>query len=329
MKIIIPGGTGQVGTLLTRAFARDGHQVVVLSRQPGVSPLCRAVAWDGMTIESWADELEGADAVINLAGRSVNCRYTAANRRRIMESRVRSTRAIGRAIGQCQTPPRVWLQASTATLYAHRLDGPNDEATGILGGSEANAPDTWRFSIEVANAWERAAREAILPRTRQVLLRSAITLSPDRGGAFDLLLRLVRLGLGGAAGDGRQFVSWIHETDFVRAVQRLIDDGRFSGPVNLAAPHPLPNQAFMRTLREEWGIPFGLPAPRWVLEAGAALIGTETELLLKSRRVVPGLLERAGFEFRYPGWRRAARDLCNRWRLENQGSLPVRPPVRA
>jgi hypothetical protein len=329
MKIVIPGGTGQVGTLLARAFVRDGHEVVVLTRRPHVSLRCRAVFWDGVSIGGWADEFEGADAVINLAGRSVNCRYTAANRKRIKESRVDSTRAVGEAIGRCAAPPRVWLQASTATIYAHRRDAPNDEARGILGGFEPGVPDTWRFSIDVATSWESAAREASLANTRQVLLRSAITLSPDRGGAFDLLVRMARLGLGGAAGDGRQFVSWIHEVDFIRAVYRLIEDDGFSGPVNVAAPHPIPNDAFMRTLREECGIPFGLRAPAWLLEIGAWAIRTETELILKSRRVVPGLLEQRGFDFRYPGWRRAARDLCARWKAEDCGRVSIPPALRA
>ncbi len=322
MKIVIPGGSGQVGTLLVRALAGDGHDVVVLSRRPAAGGLARAVAWDGRSVGGWAAELEGADAVINLAGRSVNCRYSRPNRRRIMDSRLRSTRAVGEAIGRCAVPPRVWLQASTATIYAHTFAAPNDEATGMLGGGEPDAPDTWRFSIDVATAWERAAQERILPDTRQVLLRSAITLSPDRGGAFDLLLRMVRLGLGGRAGDGGQYLSWIHEADFVRAVYRLIQDPSLAGPVNLAAPNPLTNEAFMRILREEWGIPFGLPAPRWLLETGAFFIRTESELLLKSRRVVPGVLREHGFAFAFPTWRLAARELCARWRLENGAALP-------
>jgi NAD dependent epimerase/dehydratase family enzyme len=206
MKIEIPGGSGQVGTLLARAFVADGHEVVVLSRNPGQAPW-RVVAWDGETLGDWATELDGADAVINLAGRSVNCRYHTKNRRLIQDSRINSTRAVGQAIGRAARPPKVWLQASTATIYAHRYDAGNDEATGILGGSEVGAPDTWRFSIDVARSWERAADEALVPHTRQVLLRSAMTMSPDRGGVFDVLLGLVRRGLGGASGDGRQYVS--------------------------------------------------------------------------------------------------------------------------
>jgi len=207
----------------------------------------------------------------------------------------------------------VWLQASTATIYAHRYDAPNDEATGILGGVEDDTPDTWRFSIDVATSWERAATEIETPHTRKVLLRSAIMMSPDRGGAFDILLGLVRRGLGGPNGNGCQYVSWIHERDFVRAVSWLMEH-ELEGPVNLAAPNPLPNAEFMAALREAWGIRFGLPASRWMLEMGAVFLRTETELILKSRRVVPARLLESGFVFDFPAWRAAARDLCGRWR---------------
>jgi uncharacterized protein len=313
MRIVIPGGTGQVGTLLARAFVADGHDVVVLSRNPGKAPW-RMVAWDAATVGDWAAEIEGADAVINLAGQSVNCRYNARNRRLIQESRINSTRAVGRAIAMAARPPRVWLQASTATIYAHRYDAPNDEATGILGGSEKDAPDTWRFSIDVARAWEHAASEAIVPQTRKVLLRSAMTMSPDPGGVFAVLLGLVRCKLGGASGGGRQYVSWIHDLDFIKAVYWLIDHPELAGPVNLASPNPLPNAEFMRALRAAWGTRFGLPATKWMLEIGAFFMRTETELVLKSRRVVPGRLLRSGFVFQFPTWPKAASDLCRRWR---------------
>ncbi len=186
MKIIIPGGSGHVGTLLSQIFYRGGHEVVVLSRSPGNAPW-RTVQWDGLTGGPWMEEINGADVVINLAGRSVNCRYGASNRREILDSRVDSTRIVGEAIGRATNPPRVWLQASTATIYAHRFDAPNDEATGILGGDEPNLPDTWKFSLDVANAWERVTEEAVTPRTRKVLLRSAIVMARGRGGPFDLL----------------------------------------------------------------------------------------------------------------------------------------------
>jgi uncharacterized protein (TIGR01777 family) len=234
----------------------------------------------------------------------------------MLDSRVNSTRAVGQAIAQAGRPPRVWLQASTATIYAHRYDVPNDEATGILGGREAGAPDTWRFSTEVARAWEAATEEAVVPRTRKVLLRSSMTMSPDRAGVFDVLLGLVRRGLGGTSGDGRQYVSWIHDRDFVRAVYWLIDHDALAGAVNVTSPNPLPNAEFMRRLRVAWGARIGLPATRWMLGIGAFLMRTETELVLKSRRVIPGRLIASGFEFSYPFWDEAAIDLCRRWRRE-------------
>jgi uncharacterized protein (TIGR01777 family) len=211
----------------------------------------------------------------------------------------------------------VWLQASTATIYAHRYDAPNDEATGILGGSEPGAPDAWRFSIDVAKSWERAFKESVTPRTRKALLRSAITMSPDRGGVFDTLLTLVRCGLGGSAGDGRQYVSWIHDQDFVRAIYWLIEHDELEGTINLAAPNPAPNSEFMRALRSAWGISFGLPATELMLEVGAFFLRTETELVLKSRRVIPGRLTQSKFIFKFPTWAAAARDLCERRREGN------------
>jgi uncharacterized protein (TIGR01777 family) len=314
MKIVLPGGSGQVGHILARAFARDGHEVVILSRKAGKQ--WRTVLWDAEKPGAWVSEIDGADVVINLAGRNVNCRYTPENRREIKESRIRSTRVIGHAIAQASRPPRVWLQASTATIYAHRYDAPNDEATGFIGGSEPNAPDTWQFSIDVATSWEKAMDEAQVPNTRKVKLRSAVTMSPDREGVFDVLLGLVRRGLGGTCGNGRQFVSWVHEVDFVQSIYWLIEHDDVDGPVNICAPNPLPNAQFMRALRDAWGIPIGLPAANWMLELGAVFMKTETELVLKSRRVVPGRLLNAGFKFEFPTWPEAAADLCKRWRSQ-------------
>jgi len=317
MKIIIPGGSGQVGTLLAQAFHKRGDEVVVLSRSSG-NGLWRTVRWDGGNLGDWVSEVDGADVVINLAGRSVNCRYTAENRHAIIDSRVKSTRVLGQAIGEANQPPPLWLQASTATFYAHRYDAPNDEATGIIGGLEANVPDTWKFSIDVVSKWERELNAAATPQTRKVLMRSAIVMSPSAGGPFDMLLRLVRLGLGGRAGDGRQYVSWIHDEDFVSAVAWLIEHKELVGPVNLAAPNPLPNSEFMRDLRAAWGISVGLPSMEWMLELGALALRSETELILKSRRVVPTRLVDSGFSFQFSDWAGAARDLCERWRDENQ-----------
>jgi uncharacterized protein len=315
VKIVLPGGSGQVGTLLARRFQKDGHDVVVLSRTPAHAAW-KTVSWDAATLGPWAAELDGADVVINLAGRNVNCRYTPENRRLIKESRVHSTRVVGEAIARAHRPPTVWLQASTATIYAHTF-GPAHDESGEIGGKEPGVPETWRFSIDVATSWERALDETETPDTRKVKLRSAMTMSPDRDGVFDTLLRLVRFGLGGRAGDGRQYVSWIHEEDFVRAIYWLIERQNVEGAVNLSAPEPLPNAEFMRVLRDAWGVRIGLPAAKWMLEIGARVIRTETELILKSRRVVPGRLLREGFQFRYPRWPAAAKELCERWRSKS------------
>jgi uncharacterized protein (TIGR01777 family) len=295
VRVVIPGGSGQVGTIIARAFPDD--EVTVIGRGG-------PVAWDGRTLGPWAEAVDGADVVINLAGRSVNCRYNEANRRAIMDSRVDSTRVLGEAIARAANPPRVWLQSSTATIYAGRYDAPNDERTGIIGDG---------FSVGVAQAWEQAAIESCPPGTRLVLLRSAMVMSPDRGGIFDVVLGLVRHRLGGSAAGGRQYVSWIHGEDFTHAIRFLIES-KLAGPVNVAAPNPLPYAEFMRALREAWGTRIGLPATRWMLELGAWAMRTETELVLKSRRVVPARLADAGFTFDYPEWPAAARDLVAEWR---------------
>ena len=283
MKIVIPGGSGQLGTLLAQSLHTAGHDVIVLSRRKVNMPW-RMVEWDGETLGKWADEFEGADAVINLAGQSVNCRYTPENRKIITESRVKSTKVVGDAIAQAWQPPRVWLQASTATIYAHTYGTPHDETNGIIGGSEPGAPDTWRFSIDVATSWERALQESAPPNTRRVAMRAAIVMHPTPGSPFNLLLRLARFGLGGQAGDGRQYMSWIHERDFISAIMWLIAHEELVGPVNVAAPNPLPNAEFMRVLRAACGMPVGLPATEWMLEVGAFLLSSETELILKPPR---------------------------------------------
>jgi uncharacterized protein (TIGR01777 family) len=321
MKIIIAGGSGQVGTILARHFSRQQHEVVILSRREHAS-IGKTVAWDGMTLGPWVHELDGSDVLINLAGRSVNCRYGEANRLAILNSRVLSTQVLHDAVASIQKPPAVWLNASTATIYRHALDRAMDEVTGELGGREADAPDTWRFSIQVAKAWEEAFFSVATPRTRQVALRSAMTFSPDPEGVFDVFLRLVRYGLGGTTLPGNQFVSWIHEDDFARSIDFLIHNSNIDGVVNLASPNPLPNREFLRILRHAWGTSIGLPTSRWMLEVGAFLMRTESELVLKSRRVVPGRLLDAGFTFDFPTWPEAAKELVARWR---QGSQDKRP----
>ena len=321
MKVVIPGGSGQVGRVLARAFHRGRHEVVVLSRRLEPCPW-RVIEWTGRTAGDWVAEIDGADVVINLTGRSVNCRSTPANRQEILQSRVESTRVVGEAIARARRPPSVWLQASAATIYTHRYDAPNDERSGEIGGAETTMPDAWRFSVGVVSAWERAFSDAITPATRKVALRTSLMMGPDSGGVFDTLVSLVRRGLGGAAGDGRQFMSWVHHADVVDIVRFLIDRSDISGAVNVASPSPLPNAEFMRELRRACGVSFGLPATRWMLETGAVLMQTETELILKSRRVVPTRLLESGFEFRFPHWSDAARDLYGEWKA-------MRRPVRS
>jgi len=312
MKVVIPGGKGHVGAVLTRRFSRGGHEVVLLSRGQGSVPGARVVAWDGKSLGDWATEINGADVVINLAGRSVNCRYTEANLREMMDSRLESTRIVGEAIRLAASPPRVWLQSSTATIYSHRFDAPNDEVTGILGGDEPDAPRTWQASNEIAMAWERELARADTPRTRKIAMRSAMTMSVDKGSVFDVLCGLARYGLGGSLGGGRQFVSWVHEDDFAHAWLFLIEREDISGPINICSPNPLPQKDFMQQLRCALGVPFGLPAAKWMVEIGTYLMQTESELVLKSRRVVPTLLQDAGFEFQFPEWQEAARELVAR-----------------
>ncbi len=305
-RIILAGGSGFLGRVLAGWLTARGLEVVILTRAPRAGRRFREMFWDGRTVGEWQREIDGAAAVINLAGRSVDCRYTVRNRRLIMGSRVDSTSALGEAIARCAKPPRVWLNSSTATIYKHTYSRPNDEATGEIGATP-EAKDA--FSVEVAVAWERALDEARTLATRKVALRSAMVLGSGGNSVLPVLRRLVRFGLGGRMGDGRQFVSWIHEEDFCRAVQWLIDHEEMSGPVNLAAPNPVSNTELMRTLREVCGVSFGLPAARWMLEVGALLLRTETELILKSRRVVPGRLLASGFEFNFPHLRAAVENL--------------------
>lgn len=304
-KLVLAGGNGCLGRVLAREFAARGDEVVVLSRGAGQEAGVRSVRWDGERVGPWAAELEGAFAVINLAGRSVDCRYTEANRRLILDSRLKSTRVLGEAIARCAQPPRVWLNSSTATIYRHTF-GPAWDETGEIGGC-AEAKDI--FSVHVATEWERVFAEAATPRTRKVALRAAMVLSRE-GGVFPVLRRLVRLGLGGSVAGGRQFMSWIHEADFVRAVEWLLAHDEITGPVNLAAPAPVTNAEMMRELRTVCRMPVGLPATQWMLELGTWLLRTESELVIKSRRVVPGRLLAGGFQFEFPNLGAALEDLA-------------------
>ncbi|HEY3932303.1 MAG TPA: TIGR01777 family oxidoreductase [Verrucomicrobiae bacterium] len=305
-RIVLAGGSGFLGHALAKEFLAGNYEVIVLTRSSrarsdGVKEIC----WDGKSFGEWSEFIDGAEVVINLTGKSVDCRYNEENRREIISSRVDSTRAIGEAIAKCNQPPRVWLNCSSATIYKHTFDTPMNESGEM--GATPEAKD--EFSIEVIRQWERALDEAQTPGTRKVALRITLVLGKN-GGVFPVLRRLARLGLGGKMGSGEQFVSWIHEEDFCRAVEWIIANENLSGAINLAAPNPLPNVETMRLIREACGVPFGLPATEWMLEVGAFFLRTETELILKSRRVVPGKLLASGFQFQFPDLRGALKDLC-------------------
>jgi len=305
-KIILAGGSGFLGGALARHFSALNWEVVVLTRQPrprkdGV----REVSWDGERVGAWAQELEGADAIVNLSGKSIDCRFTSANRKLLLESRTRPTLAIGQAIKQCKTPPRVWLNSSSASLYKHTFDTDMDEE----GTQDATPEAKDDFLIELIHQWEAAFNVVQTPRTRKVALRTTMVLGHGRNSVFPVLRRLTRLGLGGRMGSGRQFVAWIHVEDFCRAVEWAIVHEALSGPVNCAAPQPLPQAEMMRLFREACGMPFGLPAMVWMLEIGTFLLRKEAVLILKSHRVVPGKLLASGFTFRFPSFREALSNL--------------------
>ncbi len=306
--IVLAGGSGFLGTALARFFSQGGHAVKVLTRRRIRSkPDIAFVPWDGRSPGAWIDHLEGAAALINLAGQSVDCRYHARNQRLILDSRIDSTRILGRAVAQCRKPPPIWINSSTATIYRHTFGDAWGEAGEI--GETPEAKD--QFSVAVASAWEEEFFKSQAPGVRKIALRSAMVLGAGRNSVFPVLRRLTRLGLGGPMGSGRQFVSWIHEADFCRAIAWLIARPDIDGPVNLAAPSPLPNHEMMRALRRICGAPFGfgLPAPQWLLELGAFLLRTETELIIKSRRVRPGRLAAGGFRFSFDRFEDAAIDL--------------------
>lgn len=307
--IVILGANGFLGRYLTRHFARQGKEVVAVARhRDGWSGDGMFLEWDGKTLGPWALALEGAEAVINLAGRSVNCRYHEANRQAILDSRVITTRLVGEAIRRCKTPPKAWMNASTATIYRHAEDRPQDEWSGEPGEG---------FSVEVARAWEDTFFACPTPpQTRKLALRTGMVLANEPDTVFDVLSRLTRCGLGGPMGNGDQRISWIHIEDFLRAITHLIDTCPLEGIINLTAPEAPINHEWMRHFRNTVGMPIGLPAKRWMLEIGARLLSTETELVLKSRWAHPRRLKESGFRWRWATASQAVADLAARRGLE-------------
>jgi hypothetical protein len=310
--------------MLARHFQQRGHHVTVLTRGPYTAEW-QTVHWDGETIGPWSEYLESADLCINLAGRSVNCRPTAANRQAVYESRIGSTRLLGKTIAGLADPPKVWMNASATAIYKRLVDTqgvdlPLDETSEAAGGERAGA-EAWSssrgFMARVVHDWEAVFFGAETPRTRKIALRSGVVLSPEPGNAFAVLSNLIRLSLGGKQGKGRQFVPWIHEADYALAVEFLIPREDLDGPFNFVAPNPVPNREFMAALREAHDMPNGIPAPALAVRLGAWLLGTNPELVLASCRAIPGRLLAAGFEFEFPEWPEAANDLARQWEHRN------------
>lgn len=308
-RVVIAGGNGFIGTFLQGRLADRGLEVTVLTRSPRKDQEIRDVLWDGRSLGSWTEKLEGASALINLSGRSVNCRYNERNRRDILESRVESTRVLGEAIARSRDPPPVWLNMSTATIYKHTFDHLMDEATGIIEPT-SEAKDV--FSIEVARAWEQTLYDAQTPATRKVAMRTAMVFAANSGGVYRTLRTLARWGLGGPIAGGHQWISWIHEEDYTSAVEWLINHDSLNGPVNLASPNPISQSDMMRIIIRERGMPFGMHATRWMMEVAAFIHRTEAELIIKSRLVVPARLVASGFQFHYPTMKEAVHEIEGR-----------------
>ncbi len=280
-KIVIAGGTGFIGRYLTRKFSADGYEVLIISRSGDF------IHWNDN--EKIKEALEGAALLINLAGRSVDCRYTKRNKRIILESRVHTTQKLQQILDTCSTPPPLWINSSTATIYRHAEDRPMDEKTGEIGHG---------FSVNVAKAWEAAFFEKATPGIRKVALRAAIVLGKE-GGVMKPYKALTRFGLGGVQGNGWQQFSWIHIEDLYRIICFVKESDSLTGIYNAASPYPVSNKVFMQAMRQRIRPLFHMRTPYWMLHLGAAIIGTATELVLKSRWVIPGKLQEAGYQFKY------------------------------
>lgn len=284
--ILIAGGSGYLGTELRAYFEELGCAVKILSRKTKGTD---HIHWDGQHLGDWIAEVEWADVLINLAGKSVNCRYTEENKKQILRSRIDSTAILCKAVNQAKEPPKLWINSSSATTYVHSENQQMTEDEGIIGDD---------FSMNICKSWEAEFFKCNLNHTRRVAIRTSIVLGRN-GGALPMLRKITRLLMGGKQGNGKQFFSWIHVNDFCRAIEFIIDHPELVGPVNVTAPNPVQNTELMKLIRKKMKIPFGFPQPKWVLELGGRLIGTETELLLKSRNVIPERLEEAGFKFNH------------------------------
>jgi len=301
-KIILAGGNGYIGTVLAAYYSSIAKEVIILGRTPKLPDRnIKTLVWDGKTKGDWANELTGAELLINLCGKNVNCRYNKKNREAIVASRVLPTRLLGEVIGQLNNPPELWINITSATIYRHAEDRPQDEENGEIGTG---------FSIDVCREWEATFFKTNTPETRKIALRMSIVIGAA-DGAFPRLLNLVKLGMGGKQGNGEQYVSWVHEQDAARCTEWFMERTELDGVINCTAPNPVKNNIFMQYIRKAAGMSFGLPAPEWLLKIGAIVIGTETELILKSRWVLPRRLLKSGFIFQYPEAAPAIQDICN------------------
>ena len=299
-KIVLAGGNGYLGGVLANYYKDKAGQVIILSRKPKAAEgNISTIVWDGKTAGAWVTDLEGADLLINLCGKNVNCRYTKANRDELFSSRLVPTKLLGDVVAGLQQPHAVWINITSATIYRHAEDRPQDEETGEIG---------YGMSIEICKQWEQAFFDTNTPNTRKIALRMGIVLGRS-GGAFPRLLNLVRVGMGGRQGDGRQYISWVHEQDAAKCTEWLLQNTAVNGVVNCTAPEAVTNSNFMQMLRNAYGVPFGLPTPVWLMEIGARIIGTETELVFKSRWVKPGKLLNGGYQFIFSKAEHALHDL--------------------
>ncbi|MDQ0064143.1 TIGR01777 family oxidoreductase [Chryseobacterium lathyri] len=298
MKVIIAGGTGFLGESLEKYFRGKNDQVFILTRRPKRD---NEIYWDARTLGEWKNSIDGADVLINLTGKTVDCRYHEKNKKEIYTSRIYSTRILQQAVDQCAIKPKIWLNAASATIYVHSETQLNTEENGIIGDD---------FSMNICKSWEKEFFKIDNKNVRKAALRTSIVLG-NNGGAFPKLRTITKFGLGGKHGRGEQKVSWIHIDDFCKAVEWIINHEDASGPINITAPNPVSNEDLMKKMRKHLKIPFGLNAPVWQLEIASLFLNTETELLLKSRNVYPGKLTRNGFRFSYPELDNALTDLLN------------------
>lgn len=289
-KLIIAAGTGFLGNVLIDYLKNKYEQIVILTRsEPKFQDNVKYVNWNAKTLNGWEKELENADVLINLTGKSVDCRYTEKNKAEILNSRIESTKVLNEAVLQCKNPPKHWLNSSTSTIYIHSENKQMTEENGDIGND---------FSMTVAKKWEEEFFNTKTPNTKKTALRTSIVLGKN-GGAFIPLKKLTQFGFGGKQGNGNQFISWIHELDFARAIDFIIQK-ELEGKINIVSPKPIKNKEFMKELQKAIKIPFGLPTPKLILKLGAKIIGTESELVLKSRNVIPEVLLQNGFEYEYP-----------------------------